>query len=709
MASADESRVGKPDDKGGGGGEGRSGRGGLSLMALNDNKAGMEGLDKERINAIIQNASKGSKFYVKQQENQQRINGQIEGLQARLRALTEKELHTTRAEAGHYIEELKNSRDLSRTLVHVDMDMFYAAVEMRDNPDLRDKPMAVGGMGMLSTSNYAARKFGVRAAMPGFIGKKLCPDLILVPGDMKKYAAVSEVIRGVFREYDENFAPMSLDEAYMDITDYLDLHPATCPWDVVQELRAKIEERTRLTASAGIAPNTFLAKVCSDLNKPNGQYYLPPNEEEILEFVRKLPIRKASGVGNVSEQLLRSIGVSTCQELYEKRGEIKLLFSAVSFQHYMQISQGIGSSRLEPPEDRIRKSISTETTFKETDNRSTLLGICDELSSELSEDMKSKSILGQAVTIKIKSHNFITKTKVRQLPDASNDAGVIHGAAKQLLVNLLDTAEEQPLALRLMGVRMSDLKNACDSKQRQSSIVAFIKDSAAAKPKAKSSSSGLLRCPICTAEVQGLDNLNLHLDNNCDDLPKQSGAHGSADATTDTTPNCDTTSVIKQKEESIGNEKKRRRSTESLTEFTGSDINVDSDSQHGNSYQINSYTNENYIIESEKEKETAEDRDMFAESDEEREGVEDTEGGEGKENDSLLCPVCFQARFDDERLLNRHIDECLNQGEIRHLNSSRQPVHNKPDSQLLQSFHSSHSKSSKRMKLSTIDSYFQRS
>ncbi len=141
--------------------------------------------------------------------------------------------------------DLRASRDLSRTIVHVDMDAFYAAVEMRDDPSLRDRPMAVGGIGMLSTSNYAARRFGVRAGMPGFIGKKLCPDLVLVELNFDKYRAVSKVVRGVFAEYDPNFSPMSLDEAYLDITNYLSARPGTGAEAVVKELRGKIEQRTR--------------------------------------------------------------------------------------------------------------------------------------------------------------------------------------------------------------------------------------------------------------------------------------------------------------------------------------------------------------------------------------------------------------------------------------------------------------------------------
>ena len=145
------------------------------------------------------------------------------------------------------------------------------------------------------------------------------------------------------------------------------------PWTLVQEMRAKICEHTGLTASAGIAPNCLLAKVCSDLNKPNGQYQLQPNSQDILQFVSTLSIRKVGGVGNVSEQLLKAVGVQTCQDLYTKRGEIRLLFSEGSSDFYLATSQGIGSTRIEPPEERERKSISTETTFRDTSDREDLM------------------------------------------------------------------------------------------------------------------------------------------------------------------------------------------------------------------------------------------------------------------------------------------------------------------------------------------------
>jgi len=481
------------------------------LMSLNCNKAGMVGLDKEKINQVIEAASKGSKFYAKKQADQARIDMQVESMRQALASLADTQLERARKEADRVVAQLRADRDLSRTIVHVDMDMFYAAVEMRDNPRLANIPMAVGGMGMLSTSNYLARKFGVRAAMPGFIAKKLCPELVIVPTNMDKYAEVAEVVRGVFKEYDPNFAPMSLDEAYLDITHMLSSQDSqVTPWALVQEMRAKICEHTGLTASAGIAPNCLLAKVCSDLNKPNGQYQLQPNSQDILQFVSTLSIRKVGGVGNVSEQLLKAVGVQTCQDLYTKRGEIRLLFSEGSSDFYLATSQGIGSTRIEPPEERERKSISTETTFRDTSDREELMETLTELCKDLAKDCKAKSITGQAVTVKIKTHDFKLKTKVSQMCEFSNCEELIFATAKKILTYLLDSSEEQPPALRLMGVRLSELKDENDPslKQKQGNLLAFVRgECLSTQTVAKK-----FECPMCEFEAVNLGILNSHVD-----------------------------------------------------------------------------------------------------------------------------------------------------------------------------------------------------
>eukprot|EP00095_Tigriopus_kingsejongensis_P007038 maker-scaffold1013_size70870-snap-gene-0.18 protein:Tk07038 transcript:maker-scaffold1013_size70870-snap-gene-0.18-mRNA-1 annotation:"dna polymerase kappa" len=464
---------------------------GMPLMALNDTKAGMEGLDKAKIEAIIEENSKGSKFYQAKLKSQERITEQVTKMKTSWENLTQHKIDKALAEADRLVEDLRSSRDLSRTIVHIDMDAFYAAVEMRDDPALKIKPMAVGGMGMLSTSNYLARKFGVRAGMPGFIAKKLCPDLVIVGPNFKKYQEVSTIVRSVFQEYDPNFCPMSLDEAYLDLTDTLTALAGTSDCQtMVEEIRHKIEDRTQLTASAGIAANTMLAKVCSDQKKPNGQFYLAPDVETISRFVDRLSIRKVSGIGNVTEQMLNSIGVNTCRDLYERRALLKLLFSDISFQSFMRIALGLGSNHPSDWNEQGRKSMSTETTFRDTSSVEVLHGICTTICQELAQDLQKHSLQGRSVTLKIKTHKFQIKTKVRHLPEPTSQANLIEKAAQKILKQFEDNAEEKPLTLRLMGVRMS----GWDGNSGQQSISSFLN--------AKRDSSKSFECPICLKDIQ---------------------------------------------------------------------------------------------------------------------------------------------------------------------------------------------------------------
>ncbi|PNJ60744.1 POLK isoform 8 [Pongo abelii] len=194
----------------------------LLRMGLNDNKAGMEGLDKEKINKIIMEATKGSRFYGNELKKEKQVNQRIENMMQQKAQITSQQLRKAQSQVDRFAMELEQSRNLSNTIVHIDMDAFYAAVEMRDNPELKDKPIAVGSMSMLSTSNYHARRFGVRAAMPGFIAKRLCPQLIIKPPNFDKYRAVSKEVKEILADYDPNFMAMSLDEAYLNITKHLE-------------------------------------------------------------------------------------------------------------------------------------------------------------------------------------------------------------------------------------------------------------------------------------------------------------------------------------------------------------------------------------------------------------------------------------------------------------------------------------------------------
>ncbi|XP_069137147.1 DNA polymerase kappa-like [Argopecten irradians] len=559
-------------------------RGLMSRMLLNDNKAGMEGLDKDRINQVILEASKGSKYFENEKKKEEQVNKKIEEQMAKLKKIGDVQLRQGLMEADKLLKELECQRDLGRIIVHIDMDAFYAAVEMRDDPTLRDKPMAVGGYSMLSTSNYLARKFGVRAAMPGFIGKKLCPDLVMVKPNFEKYTAVSREIRSVMADYDPNYCPMSLDEAYLDITDHLekrmqssiadrtflchrsdsnkgncecDLNTAArdavlsarlshqqrnsesttdyfqrtnlteldgiqgnelitrhndvnnsednlihnnevamasrgpCPLcgkpfppydvvtfglsaeDTVAEMRSRINQKTRLTASAGIAPNMMLAKVCSDKNKPNGQYRIPATRDAVMEFVTDLPIRKISGIGKVSEKMLNALNIYTCYHLYHQRALLYHLYSPISFNYFMRICTGIGSVNVERDSDR--KSMSTERTFGEISKPEELVRKCQELCVSLCEDLKEEKLKGKTVAIKLKTVKYEVKTRAQTLSDYTADLGIVFSAARTLLHTEIQSMAPNPLRLRLMGVRISSLLNEDLCQKKQNTLTRFVK------------------------------------------------------------------------------------------------------------------------------------------------------------------------------------------------------------------------------------------
>ncbi|XP_062399214.1 DNA polymerase kappa [Sardina pilchardus] len=503
----------------------------LSRMGLNDNKAGMEGLDREKINKIILETSKGSKFYENELKKEQQLNQRIEKMLEQRARITEQHLRTAQAQVDKMTSELERRRKLGRVIVHVDMDAFYAAVEMRDCPELKDKPMAVGSMGMLSTSNYHARRFGVRAAMPGFIAKKLCPQLVIVPLNFDKYRAVSAQVREVFADYDPNFSPMSLDEAYLDMTDHLeqrrnwpeskrthytsasktkggkdaeppqaaseveDLSPVlfddsptefgqvpdqlgsaevfgTSAEEAVREMRFRIEQKTTLTASAGIAPNTMLSKVCSDKNKPNGQYRIPADRQAVMDFIQDLPVRKVPGIGKVTEKMLAALDVRTCSQLGQKMALLSLLFSETSWHHFLQISLGLGSTHIE--RDGERKSMSTERTFGEMSEVEEQMSLCKELCDDLAQDLLKEGLKGKTVTVKLKNVSFVVKQRASTLQCAVSSAEEIFAAAKELLRVEIDSVKPEPLRLRLMGVRVSGFVGSEDKRAQQKSIMGFL-------------------------------------------------------------------------------------------------------------------------------------------------------------------------------------------------------------------------------------------
>ncbi len=270
----------------------------------------------------------------------------------------------------------------ARAIIHLDMDCFYAAIEVRDRPELRGQPVGVGGArdrrGVLTTCNYEAREFGVRSAMPTFMALQRCPKLIVLPTRFDVYRRESAVIRGILHRFSHLVEPLSLDEAYLDVSD----HPGA-PGALAQVIRELIFRKTKLTASAGIAPNKLVAKIASDLRKPNGQYEVA--SKEVAEFMAALPVRKIWGIGAVTERKLQQRGITTCGELQRfTRLELLNVFGKFGAELY-DLSRGIDDRPVEP--HRARKSLSNEETF--AINLETLAA-CEEKLEELYADLMAE-------------------------------------------------------------------------------------------------------------------------------------------------------------------------------------------------------------------------------------------------------------------------------------------------------------------------------
>ncbi|EPB75879.1 ImpB/MucB/SamB family protein [Ancylostoma ceylanicum] len=408
------------------------------MLTFNDNKAGMAGLDKERITKIIEsNTSENYSNFSKKQQD--RINEKTAAIKKRLEAVTPAEWARAEKEMDELAAKLECHRDLRRDCVHIDMDAYFAAVEMRDDPRLRTVPMAVGSMAMLSTSNYIARRFGVRAAMPGFIAKKLCPQLELVHGNYDKYKRESAVVR---------------------------------------EIRFRVEQATGLTCSAGIAPNFMLAKICSDMNKPNGQFELENSYASVMEFLNPLSIRKES---------------------------------------FLRIALGLPGRP--SASDPRRKSISVERTFTPISDRDGLLEVMEKVCDMLIEDMPTAGIVGgRCVTLKLKLSSFDVLTR-------SITPGRLVSTREDILAIAREALDrELPNEIRLLGIRLSNLQFTHDRpsdntvsvldfwKKRQELDVAAIEDNEASTESSSNLDNTVL-CPICNVPLKNDDRLvNQHVD-----------------------------------------------------------------------------------------------------------------------------------------------------------------------------------------------------
>jgi DNA polymerase-4 len=340
------------------------------------------------------------------------------------------------------------------------MDAFFASVEQLDNPDLRGKPVAVGGSGprsVVAAASYEARKFGVRSAMPSVTAKKLCPDLIFVRHNFERYQEVSSQIHEIFREYTTIVEPLSLDEAFLDVTE--DLQKIGSATIIAKRIRKEIKEKTGLTASAGISFNKFLAKIASDINKPDGLFLIGPDDAE--KFIESLKVEKFYGIGRVTAEKMHKLGIHTGADL--KRWDMVSLIRnfGKSGAFFYDIVRGKDDRPVEP--DSERKSVGTELTYEK--DLTTTFEIIAELykvEKELFERMQHSEATGRTITLKIKFSDFKQITRSKTLQHYIRDFETLHKevTAIRKSINL------ENVRIRLLGVSISNLDSEdCDDRQ----------------------------------------------------------------------------------------------------------------------------------------------------------------------------------------------------------------------------------------------------
>ncbi len=346
----------------------------------------------------------------------------------------------------------QESTNRQRKIIHIDMDAFYASVEQRDNPDYRGKPIVVGGPpqgrgGVVATASYEARKFGIKSAMPSKKALELCPEVIFVKPHFEAYKEVSTRIREIFRRYTDLIEPLSLDEAYLDVTE--DKQNIGSAIKIAQLIKAAIKEELHLTASAGVSLNKFVAKTASDMNKPDGLTFIAP--EAVSEFMEQLPVEKFFGVGRVTAEKMKGMGLHTGADL-KKLDEAQMVrYFGKAGRFYYQIVRGEDNRQVEP--HRETKSLAAEDTFA-----ADLTGVADmnaaleKLAGTVSKRLERYQLKGRTVTLKIKYSDFKIITRNHSFPHPVGTFDIILETAK----NLLAATDLHDKKIRLLGISISN-------------------------------------------------------------------------------------------------------------------------------------------------------------------------------------------------------------------------------------------------------------
>jgi len=340
---------------------------------------------------------------------------------------------------------------MTRSIIHLDMDAFYASVEVLDNPSLRGKPVIVGGgelRGVVSAASYEARTFGVHSALPTATAKRLCPGGIFLPVRMERYKEVSDKVFAIFRRFTPLVEPLSIDEAFLDVTGCERLFGSA--EEVARKIKEAVREETGLTVSAGVAPNKFLAKIASDLGKPDGLTIVPPGNE--IGFLDPLPVGKLWGVGKVTEQELRGKGIRTIGDLRRvPEGTLKRAFGS-NGEHLHQLAHGIDDRPVETEHEA--KSIGHEDTYDhDLRDRGAMRRELLSLSDRVSARLRRHGIRGKTVTLKVKYNDFVQVTRAATLSDPTDDGGTMYRVALDLLGN----TEAGARPVRLLGISVSKL------------------------------------------------------------------------------------------------------------------------------------------------------------------------------------------------------------------------------------------------------------
>ncbi len=351
-----------------------------------------------------------------------------------------------------------------RKIIHVDMDAFYASVEQMDNPELQGKPIAVGGSkerGVVAAASYEARKFGVRSAMPSVVAARRCPELIFVKPRFERYKEISQQIRSIFYDYTDLVEPLSLDEAYLDVTENKKNNPSASL--IAKEIRQRIKDEVGLDASAGISINKFTAKIASDINKPNGQKTIQP--DEVVPFLEKLPIEKFFGVGKVTAEKMKMHGIFSGKELKKFSVEYLTQYFGKAGTHFYNIIRGIQFSEVKP--DRIRKSVGAERTFsKNLSTEEFMLEQLEVIAEELERRLVKNKLKGRTITVKLKFNDFTQQTRSKTIDEFLQKKDDFFPIVKELLEQ-----QKPEKSVRLLGVSMNNL----DVNEKKKSVSVQLK------------------------------------------------------------------------------------------------------------------------------------------------------------------------------------------------------------------------------------------